>query len=73
MFKTRWIRFLRLLRTPSFRGFFATVTARLCGASLAGSAYLYYVDGSQALAAIGSLWIVAATLFVAAFAANLGE
>lgn len=73
MFKNRWIRFLRLLRSPPFRGSFAAVTARLCGASLAGSAYFYYAEGPHALAAIGSLWIVATMLFGAAFAANLEE
>jgi len=71
MFKIRLIRVLRLLRSSPFRSSFAAVTARLCGASLAGSAYLYFAEGSHALAAIGSLWIVAAMLFGAAFAANL--
>jgi hypothetical protein len=66
MFNPFVIRVLRQLRSPSFRDVFVGVTARLCGASLAGSALLYYRDGDKAQAAIWSLWVVGVMLFAAA-------
>jgi hypothetical protein len=73
MFKSSVIRVLRQLRSPPFRDVFVGVTARLCGASLAGSALLYYLDGINAQAAIWSLWIVGLLLFAAAVTASFGE
>lgn len=73
MLKAFAIRLLRQLRSPPFRDVFVGVTARLCGASLAGSALLYYRDGDKAQAAIWSLWVVGLMLFTASVTAKLGD
>jgi hypothetical protein len=73
MLKPSVIRFLRQLRSPPFRDVFVSVTARLSGASFAGSALIYYRDGDKAQAAIWSLWVVGLMLFGAAVTAKLGD
>jgi hypothetical protein len=73
VFKTPLVRLLRLLRSQPFRDVYISVTARLCGASIAGSAWLYYAEGTHAIDAIRSLWIVGFILFGSALAVALGD
>lgn len=73
MLKPSVIRCLRQLRSPPFRDVFAGLTARLSGASFAGSALIYFRDYDKAQAAIWSLWVVGLMLFGAAVAAKLGD
>jgi hypothetical protein len=71
--KTYSIRLLRLLRSRQFRDVYVSVAARLCSASLAGSAWLYYAEGTHAIDAIRSLSLVGFILFGSALAVALGD